>query len=309
MVMEQLKSLVLTVNSRSAEISIQGCVRPKFFGAVFCPFAIVFALMSGCSFTDPADPISVVESRLNGRGPVYVSPDNPFLAANQFLKSESERSFILAGLLKLRGNPQRLEYTHNLWENPRLVLYYDKSRDTLEATKVNDTWIVEQPGAAAVPTVAKSEAMNATPSKGDVRNDRKVEPVNFNPVENPPNSTAKSSPVGFRSEQQAPPKGPALSAVVTVCRSLEALPSAERSPGGDLIHYIVDDRETVSLIAEWYTGETAPAEALLRLNKLSPKQPLTVGDQIVIPKYLVKNGLQLGSRALRCVLTEKAVNS
>ena len=25
-------------------------------------------------------------------------------------------------------------------------------------------------------------------------------------------------------------------------------------------------------------------------------------------KYLVKNGLQLGSKALRCVLTEKAVN-
>lgn len=321
--MERLKSLVLIGNSPSADnadkICACGVLSPRTtrssFVAAFVPllFISLANLISGCSL-NASDPSEVVESRLNGRGPVYVSPDNPYIAANQFLKSEAERSFVLAGLLKLRGNPQRVEYSHNIWDNPRLVLYYDKSHETLEATKVNGTWVVEQPGASNSSPGEKvypQHAEHAATGHAESVPAESVQKIVSNKVisEPTPANSPPKAPNAFRSEQQAPKQGPMLSSVVARCRELTGLSPAERSPGGDLIHYVVDDRETVALVAEWYTGEAATAGALIRLNKLTSKQSLMVGDQVVIPKYLVKNGMQLGSRALRCVLTEKAINS
>lgn len=304
--MEQSKSrdpIGSSPSVSSGVVLIERCSRVVFLAA--------FSLLSAsCTLLSPVDPVSVVEARLNGRGPVYVSPDNPFLAANLFLKSEAEKSAEVAGFLKLRGMPQRIEYSRSVFGDPHLRLFYDRTRESFEATKVENVWVFDAPAprtatlsqatASAAP-IAKDN--NESPSPDHQTDEPQLTDVPPKPA---PRSVAKSS--GFRSEVVAPQQGPQLSAVVAKCRALGGFQPAERSPGGDLIHYVVDDRETASLIAEWYTGESAPAESILRLNRLSPTQLLTVGDQLVIPKYLVKNGDQLGSRALRCVLTEKAVN-
>ena len=248
------------------------------------------------------DVSNVIESRLKGRGPVYVSPDNPFIAANKFLDTEAASSIELAGLLKLRGNPQRIELKREIFGDPQLTLYYDQRKEVLSASKVDGVWVFEQSASlSSAASQASVASKSGTPSS--IGAAEKLPEITGNAV------TVQESPgkQPFRSEQPPPSVGPALSSVVARCRTISDLSQAERSPAGDLIHYVVDDRETPTLIAEWYVGESAPAGTIMRLNKLSPKTALTVGDQIVIPKYLVRNGLQLGTKALRCVLTEKAI--
>lgn len=304
--MEQSKSrdpIGSSPSVKSGVVLIERCSRVVFLAA--------FSLLgASCTLLSPVDPVSVVEARLNGRGPVYVSPDNPFLAANLFLKSEADKSAEVAGFLKLRGMPQRIEYSRSVFGDPHLTLFYDRTRESFEATKVEDVWVFDAPAphTATLPQATASAQPLASDKNESASPDQRTDEPKLSDAAS--EQTTKRVPVsrGFRSEVAAPQRGPQLSAVVAKCRALGGFQPAERSPGGDLIHYVVDERETASLIAEWYTGESGPAETILRLNRLSPAQPLTVGDQLVIPKYLVKNGDQLGSRALRCVLTEKAVN-
>jgi|GEM_PF-3921689 len=248
---------------------------------------------SGCALFSPfKGSDSIVEARLNGRGPVYVSSDNPYLAANLFLKSAAAKSADFAGFLKLRGNPSRIEYSRRFLSEPNLVLYYDQTHESYNSIYTNGVWVFE---------AQRSESLRGLQVSQDQT------PTAIIPPEKkaPPRPTNSKS---FSSQAIIAPPGALLSAAVNKCRKLSGLQAAERSPAGDLIHYVVDDRETAFVIAEWYTGETATADSILRLNKFATKKILSVGDQLVIPKYLVKNGDQLGSSALRCMLTEKAIN-
>lgn len=47
--------------------------------------------------------------------------------------------------------------------------------------------------------------------------------------------------------------------------------------------------ETLSLIAQWYTGDIAAWKALADYNRLSDPKTIKIGDRILIPELLVKN--------------------
>lgn len=63
---------------------------------------------------------------------------------------------------------------------------------------------------------------------------------------------------------------------------------AELTPKGDLVHYVTVDGQSLQKISEWYTGSSSNAATIQRINKLGKSDQLNAGDEVVIPKYLLK---------------------
>lgn len=79
-------------------------------------------------------------------------------------------------------------------------------------------------------------------------------------------------------------------------------PLAEITPRGDLVHYVSFPGETLGVIARWYTFDRDNALKLARINGLS-ERPVSIGDSIVIPTYLLRNKGRLTEQALQALLT------
>lgn len=71
---------------------------------------------------------------------------------------------------------------------------------------------------------------------------------------------------------------------------------AEETPRGDLVHHVASVTETLPIIAGWYTEDPANADRIGRINGLTENP--SPGDQIVIPRYLVRNRNRLTDEAV-----------
>ncbi len=106
---------------------------------ISCLSLLVIACSSSLPFNEG------MVQRLNNRGPVALSANNPYLAANLLLSKESERSPELAGFLKHRGIPTALEVKKSFFSPTTLLLFYPEQREyfELESDKIN--WIIRGP--------------------------------------------------------------------------------------------------------------------------------------------------------------------
>ena len=98
-------------------------------------------LLAACSFSNP----NHLRKDLANSGPLMLSRDNPYLAANMFLANEMSASPLLKGFIKHRGNPDALEISRHWFSPFRIHLYYlgNKQAYTLEET--GEGWIVRGP--------------------------------------------------------------------------------------------------------------------------------------------------------------------
>lgn len=62
-----------------------------------------------------------------------------------------------------------------------------------------------------------------------------------------------------------------------------------KTSSGDYVHRVSFVGETLFTIAEWYTDDGANARALQAASKRAARQPLRIGDRIVIPRRLMMN--------------------
>jgi hypothetical protein len=77
---------------------------------------------------------------------------------------------------------------------------------------------------------------------------------------------------------------------------------AELSPKGDLVHYVTYPGETLYMIARWYTYDRENGPRLARINRLNNADRLALGDEIVVPAYMLKNKNRLSEEALKAYL-------
>jgi hypothetical protein len=63
---------------------------------------------------------------------------------------------------------------------------------------------------------------------------------------------------------------------------------ADRDLNGDLIHAVYEDGEKLSRIAKWYTGSDGNEKVIAESSGIVPDQPLIKGQQIRVPKNLLK---------------------
>lgn len=81
-------------------------------------------------------------SRIIGRGPVALSPDNPYLVGNLILAREAARSSTLQGFLEHRGTPGAIEVQGSTFSSYQLFLLYPQSA----APSTGELYVFEQVG-------------------------------------------------------------------------------------------------------------------------------------------------------------------
>lgn len=84
-------------------------------------------------------------SRLEGRGMVGLSPENPYLAANVLVAEEQLRSPELEGFLRVRGTPNAVRASRSLWAGSTLELFYFSKREHYILDRDGSSWIIRGP--------------------------------------------------------------------------------------------------------------------------------------------------------------------
>lgn len=281
----------------------------------------LFSLLTLCVGCTPilSSDSAVIDS-LKNRGAVTLDPQNPYLAANRFLKDEMATSTELAGFLNLKGYPASLELKESAFNPLELIFYYPSIGERYDLTKSQQGWIINGPyrdgskiepivsptPRAPLPTstpIAKKEAKKALPTPNvdtplptpTASGFSSPEPTEVPTVFATPSPvpTEELAPVKVKSALETSRPEPALSAAAE-----SEQPLAEISPRGDLVHYVTLPGETLSIIARWYTEDRANAGKIGRLNRLKSSDSLSIGDTIVIPSYMIKNKVRLSEESL-----------
>jgi hypothetical protein len=240
---------------------------------------------------------------------VPVSSDNPYVGANLFLASEMERSSYLYNFLRAKGPPQALELTGSEPDALEVKMFYAKRRElfigAVNVEKRGKTtvreWIVRGPYAierdyarnvSRLPTSdhAVFQLWGQRETLGDAARPLVQSVINPAFV---PTPTPRPTP-------RPRPKAPAVKA--TPAPTAVPMPMnfdqkaiqdyremAERTLGGDVIHTVKSESETLTSLSNWYTGSPENAQAISEKNNLPLDTKLNPGAKVFIPSGIVTN--------------------
>ena len=226
--------------------------------------------------------------RLSNRGPVALSPENPFLAANLLVSREMERSAEVKGFVEHKGGPRALEVVKDSLSPLILYFYYPESREVFTLEEMEQSWLITGPAPITQDKMRRVAALTR-----DFEGEPKLESPSGEPPPPSPTMAVTVAPVTPTVAAILP--GNELQQII----DSESAAQAEITPKGDLVHYVGFSGETLSLIARWYTGDRNNAARIARINELKKPGELAIGDQIVIPSYILKNNKRLTESALR----------
>ena len=269
-------------------------------------FACILSLTS-CSFVGGSS--SELMRRLDGRGPVLVSAENPFIAANLLLTQEMEAHPEIKGFFEKRGMPAAIEVRREYFSPNILRAYYPDKRQIYTFESGKESWIISGPtpltkesydkvtaiAAGATGTFPRSIPPRPTLAEGATAKAESVEahkpetPVILSP---PSTSQINPPPQGFQS-----PARPLPTRFEILVKEAANTP-AEISPKGDLVHYVTYPGETLLMISRWYTFDTTSSGTIARINHLKNASSLALGDTVIIPNYLLKNKNRLSEKAV-----------
>lgn len=289
-------------------------------------------LLTGCAATGISSETTLAK-RLADRGPVPLSPDNPFIAANLLLNKEMERSPELKGFIDHRGQPGTLEVERSLLGALRMTLFYPDRGERYSLERVDSTWVISGPLGSTqtpmTPPIASiieplAPVVGSSTPKPLPNAPTLIAAGRIAPPESPaPDRVSAGTETSFSSPSMPTPnrdetvraalKHDATSA--TANPPAMELPedraellaklirnatgrTAEISPRGDVVHYVTNERETVVLIAEWYTDSSLNGPRIARMNGRGPTDRPAIGDSFVIPSYLVTNSNRLSDEAI-----------
>ncbi len=282
--------------------------------------ALIAATLVGCS-TPSFKVHDGLINRLNNRGPVALSSENPYLAANLLVSREMKKSPEIGGFVRHRGAPSAIEVQKEYFSPLLLQFYYPETREYFSLEDADGTWIIRGPiviGREKFKEVARltrglsGEPLVQFPTEDPLPQGETPFTQPTQPAQTSPTSSDKKDPFierlqayekaqaarqqksamqPFRSASTA---SPSLESIITQ----EAKYDAELSPKGDLVHYVTFPGETLSMIARWYTKDRNNAGRLARINRLENPNSLALGDVIIIPTYLLKNKKRLTESAV-----------
>ena len=260
--------------------------------------------LTSCSFL--SGPRSELIRRLDGRGPVLVSDENPFIAANLLLTREMESHPEMKGFFDKRGMPAAIEVLTEYFSPTIVLAYYPAKRQVYTFEQGEESWIISGPSPLTKEKLDRVTAISAgasgpfprgtapRPSLGDEAMP-KPDVDSPTPLKAPvvltPN-TAQIPSTGF----QSPPR-PLPSRFEMLVKESADTP-AEISPRGDLVHYVTFPGESLLMISRWYTLDAANSGTIARINHLKNASSLALGDTVVIPNYLLKNKNRLSEKAV-----------
>ncbi len=291
--------------------------------------ALILSSIS-CSSLSRVATNPVVE-RLKNRGPITLSADNPYLSSNMMLQKVMDDSSDVRGFVQHRGAPTVLEVRQEFLSVPTMFFYYPENGEHYRLEQDSESWLIEGPfqiddemlaklrpltqvqlstqeklQPTTPPAPVRSKPQPAKPEKTKVSEPEYYPelagqpdgiPIEKAPEEFPLLPPQKPSPAPVKVKTAAPTKN-ADQRIVEEVTAGGARATGELTPKGDLVHYVTYPEEDLALIARWYTYDAWNAGKVARVSGISSKQPLTVGDTLVIPSYLLKNKVRLTKEGL-----------
>lgn len=249
-------------------------------------------------------------TRLANRGPVALSQDNPYLAANLLLTKEMESSADVKGFIEKRGIPSALEIQHEFFTPVLLYLYYLAEQQVYTLEETADTWLIRGPELMSSDILRKVSAIAAFQKGGKLPMPGEaftsiapgLPQTAQTPLSTPPEAhQAVQGPANLErmadSHASVQPAGDA-SLVAQLVRGHER-ELAEISPRGDIVHYVTFASETLRAISRWYTLDAVNEGKIQRINLLKDGKKLSPGDTIVIPAYLARNKVRMTEEAAK----------
>lgn len=266
--------------------------------------AMLLLTLSACTLlTEPTSPLRA----LRGRGPVPVQLDSAYLTSTRLIVEEQARDPQFKALIDRLGVPPLLEVRGSLLtgllSGNELVLHYPSRAESMVLYKQDDQWVVTGPFPWGPEERARligfpNTDTSVTSSLSALEQDRSTTPIggsfqsSTSAKITTPRSVSGSTPPTL--ESTLPSEYEALKALAENAAS----PPAELTPRGDLVHYVTYPGETLSAIARWYTFDASNALRLARINGIPSPVTLTAGDEVVIPRYLVRNQKRLTEAVL-----------
>jgi hypothetical protein len=270
---------------------------------------------SACSlyFGEGSDLIRLVD----GQGPLVLSKTNQYLAANQLVALESSQSPVMKGFLKNKGNPTAISVETDYLGKITYNYYYPEDGTYYLIERNGDTYAIQGPArlpdSTAATLIRTQEISSATANNnwkagngalrggenyGSGTSGLKETPL----VENDIATSNLESDILSDLDSPVADISRDSDSVLARLKQRSDQPAAERTPKGDLVHYVSGDAETIEVIALWYTGDPANSEEIARTNEKAAGDVLNTGDSIIVPSYLVQHGFQLDEDAARQII-------
>ena len=106
-----------------------------------------------------------LRDELRDQGVVQVSPNNPYVVANQLLAKEASESEVVKGFLDLRGAPDAIEVRRPFFKPYRFYFFYLESNEGYLLEPLGAEWIVRGP--EQIPAdIVESKLANIKPTGG-----------------------------------------------------------------------------------------------------------------------------------------------
>jgi hypothetical protein len=264
---------------------------------------------------------------LANTGPMILSRDNPYIASNLFVSNECSASSLMDGFVKHRGAPDAIEVTDKYFKPFRVYFFYLGTREAYLFEEGSQDWIIRGPqripdevisrfgdvrlaGTKAAPLVntptaqapavsqvetgvaeTSLEAPPAPPPTVQLGSQyRKRKSATLRPSETPPPSDympeepAATPPILSKSGEPArrPAVGQGGPAALPPSRSYsDSFPT-------DIVHQVTYPKETLRMIASWYTDSPENAARIARINGIENPNVLQLEQRVRIPGYLLK---------------------
>ena len=240
----------------------------KIFSRVL--FLIIVLSTSSCAAKTPG---SYIRDDLANQGPVALSKDNPYVAANLLLSREAENSEFVRGFIKFRGTPDAIEVKKKLLKPSRIYLFYLDKAEAYLLSQKDQEWIIRGPERVPESILSRLNLIVSGGPTGELAQPTKIDPP----------------PTLFGEEVTAPEPRLAPAPLLSSPSSLPpARSTRELTDSGDITHNVSYPGETLRMIASWYTGSAENTKRIARINGITTPDLLVIGQTVRIPRYLLK---------------------
>lgn len=237
--------------------------------------SLSLAWLLGCG----PGPMMVSQSyaRLDGRGPVLLGDGNEHMPADTFFQEQRAESSTISQFVTSHGEPAAISLDGRIFRSPRLVLYYPSENKGYLFRRGSSEW----------------KAVGVQPIKAADR-----EALDLQIAEAGGRLASAEAPAALPRAEVASASAPVAARVSPgeheLRGRLKAPQAAEearlvRLPNGDYRHRVTFQGESLQLLAEWYTEDARNAAVLASANRRSPTTVLRIGDEITIPKRMMRN--------------------
>jgi hypothetical protein len=251
---------------------------------------------------------------LANQGPLLLSRDNPFLAQNLYVALERDNSPLIAKFIKHRGEPDAVEVRTRWMRSDRVYFFYLDKREAYVFERRDVSWVVRGP--ERIPRDIFDKHFSKSDASRGPKLARKSEPSAesdaalavdeyINDPSEPKFIDRAREPLPPAAYEETPPeRAPFLRESAqrrepdpklprTIPQSSNELLGMRRgttpqAASGDLLHTVSYPGETLRMIAAWFTGSPDNAARIARINGIENPDLLFMGQQVRIPRYLVK---------------------